>query len=224
MKDRVVLITGGARGIGLGIAEAFLGAGARVMIADLGARAADWSYQLADQHALEQAAAERAGAGEIRATEVDVTDAASCEAAVQATLDAYGARELNARFAARWGRPMDSAAWAGFQAMKIAFEGAQFGGGADAESIAAYLARDGSVFDVHKGIGCSFRPWDHQLRQSLYLVKVNAEAPSGMRVQELNARADLVGELPAIYMPGTDPVERLDQLGDITAGTSCTPG
>jgi meso-butanediol dehydrogenase / (S,S)-butanediol dehydrogenase / diacetyl reductase len=94
MEDRVVLVTGGARGIGLGIAEAFLGAGARVMIADLGSRAADWSYDLADRDALQQAAAEHAGAGEIRATELDVTDAASCEAAVQATLDAYGALDV----------------------------------------------------------------------------------------------------------------------------------
>jgi len=31
-----------------------------------------------------------------------------------------------------------------------------------------------------------------------------------------------VGELPAIYMPGTDPIERLDQLGDLAAESSCS--
>ena len=40
----------------------------------------------------------------------------------EATLDAYGARELNARFAARWGQPMDPPAWSAYQAVKIAFE------------------------------------------------------------------------------------------------------
>ncbi|ETX27819.1 ABC transporter substrate-binding protein [Roseivivax isoporae] len=137
------------------------------------------------------------------------------------TLDAYGARELNARAAARWGRPMDSAGWAAYQAMKIAFDAAQFGGGAEGRAMAAHLAREDTVMDLHKGIGVSFRPWDHQLRQSLYLVRLDPAAGTGSDLATLEARARLVGELPAIYMPGTDPVERLDQLGDIAPRQAC---
>lgn len=137
------------------------------------------------------------------------------------TLDAYGARELNARAAARWGRPMDSTGWAAYQAMKIAFDAAQFSGSTDGRAMATWLARDGSVLDLHKGIGVSFRPWDHQLRQSLYLVSLNPQAGTGRDLASVQDRARLVGELPAIYMPGTDPVERLDQLGDIARRGVC---
>ena len=137
------------------------------------------------------------------------------------TLDAYGARELNARAAARWGRPLDSAGWAAYQAMKIAFDAAQFGGAAEGRAMADHLARDGTVMDVHKGIGVSFRPWDHQLRQSLYLVRLDPAAGTGSDLATLEARARLVGELPAIYMPGTEPVERLDQLGDVGPRGRC---
>ena len=137
------------------------------------------------------------------------------------TLDAYGARELNARAAGRWGRPMESAGWAAYQAMKIAFDAAQFGGATEGSAMAAYLVREGTVMDLHKGIGVSFRPWDHQLRQSLYLVRLDYAAGTGSDLATLEARAQLVGELPAIYMPGTDPVERLDQLGDIAPRKRC---
>lgn len=139
----------------------------------------------------------------------------------EATLDAYGARELNARFDSRWGRPMDPAAWSGYMAVKIAFEASMQAGATDGASLAAYLAGERGLFDVSKGIGMTFRPWDHQLRQSLYLVKINPDASGSMDLDAMLARAALVGELPAIYMPGTEPVDRLDQLGEIDPSRSC---
>lgn len=131
------------------------------------------------------------------------------------TLDAYGARELNARYMARWDEPMDGPAWAAYQGVKVLFEAAMFGGSPDQEAVLNYLSAPGSVFDVWKGIGTSFRPWDHQLRQPLYLSAIDAEAT------DTRLLGQLVGELPAIYMPGTDPVERLDQIGDVASQSQC---
>lgn len=139
----------------------------------------------------------------------------------EATLDAYGARELNSRFDARWGRPMDPTAWAAYVAVKIAFEAALMTGGSDPDAIVAYLAGETGLFDVSKGIGVTFRPWDHQLRQSLFLVKLSPEMSGSVALDAMLARASLVGELPAIYMPGTEPVERLDQLGEIDPSRTC---
>lgn len=139
----------------------------------------------------------------------------------ETTLDAYGARELNNRFMTRWGQPMDPAAWAAYQAIKIVYEtafGAMSLAGAD---MVAHLEQPATVFDVYKGIGVSFRPWDHQLRQPLYLVKIDANAPGGVDVESRARLATLVGELPAIYKPGTDPVERLDQIGDLKRESRC---
>ena len=133
----------------------------------------------------------------------------------EATLDAYGARELNARYRQTYGEPMDASAWSVYQGVKILYEAAFFGGTTDAESVLAYLESPQAVFDVWKGIGTTFRPWDGQLRQSLYLSKIDATA------EDLFTKTSLVGELPAIYMPGTDPVERLDQIGQLAAASAC---
>jgi len=133
----------------------------------------------------------------------------------EATLDAYGARELNARYRATYGEPMDASAWAVYQGVKVLYEAAFFGTSHDPADVVAYLGSDQAVFDVWKGIGTTFRPWDGQLRQSLYLTKIDAS------VQDTFTMASLVGELPAIYMPGTDPVERLDQIGDLAAASTC---
>jgi ABC transporter substrate binding protein (PQQ-dependent alcohol dehydrogenase system) len=136
--------------------------------------------------------------------------------AFEATLDAYGAREINARYRQRFGEPMDPAAWAAYQAVKILYEAAFFGRSSDPSDVYDQLTAEGAVFDLWKGIGASFRPWDHQLRQSMYLVEIREDEPEAFRL------GLLVGELPAIYLPGTDPNERLDQIGDLADRTSCS--
>lgn len=135
----------------------------------------------------------------------------------EATLDAYGARELNARFRQQFGHPMDPPAWSVYQAVKMLFEAATFGGSLESDAVRAYFGAPTTVFDLYKGIGTSFRPWDRQLRQSLYLVSVSATDPDPFSM------AVLVGELPAIYMPGTEVVERLDQIGDLQPQSRCRP-
>lgn len=142
----------------------------------------------------------------------------------EATLDAYGAREFNERFEARFGIPMDESAWAAYQAIRILYDSAVAARSTDGSEVASYLASPSAVFDVWKGIGVSFRPWDQQLRQSLYLVQLAGMGegePGEGEPGEVGPAVTLVGELPAIYMPRSDPVERLDQLGDLEQRSRC---
>jgi ABC transporter substrate binding protein (PQQ-dependent alcohol dehydrogenase system) len=132
------------------------------------------------------------------------------------TLDTSGAIEFNLRYRQRWnGETMDGPAWAAFHAIKILFDSVSFGGANDPAGVVDYMESPNAVFDLHKLLGASFRPWDHQLRQALYLVRVDPDAESVFRA------GFLVGELPALYMPGTDPVERLDQIGDLANRSRC---
>ncbi|MBO6565091.1 MAG: SDR family oxidoreductase [Pseudomonadales bacterium] len=88
--SKVVLVTGGARGIGLGIVHAFAAAGHQVMIGDLGAGASDWNYDLSDANDLDKALARESSVGEVDACELNVTKLESCERAVAATLERFG--------------------------------------------------------------------------------------------------------------------------------------
>jgi meso-butanediol dehydrogenase/(S,S)-butanediol dehydrogenase/diacetyl reductase len=95
IRDRRVIVTGAARGIGRGIAEAFAREGARVVVADLGSLAGGasgtWAYGLASKDQLEETVqAIRAEGGEALGVEVDVTDADSCQNLVASAREAYG--------------------------------------------------------------------------------------------------------------------------------------
>lgn len=114
----------------------------------------------------------------------------------------YGAAQLNDRFEARFGQPMGPGAWASWMAVKVLAESALRVREGGAEALIRYLEGERGRFDGHKGKQLSFRPWNRQLRQPLYLVeraggesRVVAEVPRAVRGEETDTRAllDLLG-------------------------------
>lgn len=83
-RDRVVVITGGASGIGRALGERFAAEGARVVLADV------------ERDRLEQTAAElgKDATGEVVGIVVDVTDPASVEALAAAVYERFGAAHV----------------------------------------------------------------------------------------------------------------------------------
>ena len=115
-------------------------------------------------------------------------------------LERYGAGQLNDRFRAFTEGAMDGPAWAGWMAVKIAWEAFL----RSPNSIRAHLVAETTQFDGHKGVPLSFRKWDHQLRQPLYAV------------------ADRITDIPDIGRATGSIREILDTLGDPAGVQSCT--
>jgi 3-oxoacyl-[acyl-carrier protein] reductase len=82
LAGKTAVITGGAQGIGLAIAESFIDAGARVVLADLDGRAAD------------EAAAKLGGPERAAGVACDVVDAAHVEAALDLAMTTFGSLDI----------------------------------------------------------------------------------------------------------------------------------
>jgi 3alpha(or 20beta)-hydroxysteroid dehydrogenase len=79
LTGRVALVTGGAQGLGEGMAQALAAAGARVMIADLQDAGADTAAALGEGHGF---------------VKLDITDDAAWEAAIAATVEQLGGFDI----------------------------------------------------------------------------------------------------------------------------------
>lgn len=81
-QDQVVIVSGGASGIGLAIGQRFVDEGARLLIADINAQQGE--------AAVQQLQAQHSWPGRVRFCRCDVGDEGEVEAAVQSALQAFG--------------------------------------------------------------------------------------------------------------------------------------
>jgi ABC-type branched-subunit amino acid transport system substrate-binding protein len=118
-------------------------------------------------------------------------------------LERFGAGQLNDRFRSRFGEGMQPAGWASWMAVKVLWEAAARARTSEADVLARFLASGRARFDGHKGMPLSFRTWDHQLRQPLYVLG----GPE-------NEVGEVLGEVPRARRDEERGwVELLDQLG-----------
>jgi len=137
-----------------------------------------------------------------------------------ASLDEGDAGEFNNRYITQWGSAAEAPAWAAYQAVKIIFEAVRDTGSKDGAALVDYLENSGAEFALAKGPGVSFRPWDHQLRQPLYAIRVVKDAEWQWEVPTTHvALAEVMGELPE--QAGDDAKARLDGIGDGPEGNDC---
>jgi len=126
------------------------------------------------------------------------------------SLERFGAAQLNGRFRARFGGEMDGAAWAGWMAVKALWEASLRARSIDPMALRAYLERGATQMDGHKGWPLSFRAWDRQLRQPLYLV-----------ARSTDGAARVVGEVPERRGEDGSSRDLLDRLGADASATRC---
>jgi ABC-type branched-subunit amino acid transport system substrate-binding protein len=130
-------------------------------------------------------------------------------------LERFSARELNRRFYRRFERPAEGFAWTNWAAVKLVTEGVLRSASTDASALVNYL-EGAPPFDGHKGRSLTFREWNHQLRQPLYVLKAREDKPEN--AWDL---LQLIGEMPPPAGPGKSVAEVLDTLGEPKAESLC---
>jgi ABC-type branched-subunit amino acid transport system substrate-binding protein len=122
-------------------------------------------------------------------------------------LERFSARELNGRFRRRFNAPLAEASWAAWAAVKLAGEAVVRTGAGDGAALVAFM-ESAPPFDGHKGEALTFRKWDHQLRQPLYVVGTRKREEVGGAVGPYAVLADVGGK-------------NLDALGTTMAESRC---
>jgi branched-chain amino acid transport system substrate-binding protein len=92
-------------------------------------------------------------------------------------IKAPGAQAFARRFLDQWKLPPDNQAWGDYIGVRIALQTIAETRKTDAAAIVQHLEK-GATFDLLKERKGSFRAWDHQLLQEMYVVKVKDKAQS----------------------------------------------
>ncbi len=71
-------------------------------------------------------------------------------------------------------------------------------------------------FDGHKGKALTFRAWNHQLRQPLFIVKARESKP-----EHAWNLFEVIAEMPPPTARGKPVAELLDTLGESKADSNC---
>jgi ABC transporter substrate binding protein (PQQ-dependent alcohol dehydrogenase system) len=131
-------------------------------------------------------------------------------AAWDPSLVRFGADTLNQRFRARFRQSMTADAWTAWVAVKMLWEASLRTRATDSAAIGAYLRAESTQFDGHKGRPLSFRSWDQQLRQPMYVV---ARGTGGA--------TRVIAELPAATTDTETSRDVLDRLGIRQVDSRC---
>lgn len=91
------------------------------------------------------------------------------------TLQEPGSPEFTRRFAERNGKPPDNQAWGDYVGIRILLQAIAETKSTRSQDLVAHLEK-GAKFDILKGREVHFRDWDHQLLQTMYVVRVKDKA------------------------------------------------
>lgn len=213
LAGRTAIVTGGGSGFGAGIVRAFAAEGARVMVADLNAKAA------------QAVAAEVGGIAQA----VDVSDSASVQAMAAAAFAAFGALDIlvNNAGITHLPMPMEEVEEAEFDRVLAVNAKSVY---LTARHIVPRMkaAKTGAILNVASTAGLSPRPrlsWYNASKGWMITATKSMAvelAPAGVRV---NAICPVAGETPLLksFMGEDTPEMRAKFLATIPLGRFSTP-